>query len=300
MNRKTATTAFVLSLFVISAFSGLQAVEPAEANPYGMLLSVWKDKIAVNSPQNTTSYKVGPIPVDFTIEYLENQTAARYILNNELVYIMPNTVTTRTGEGYTYTPSTNQNTTFTVTRYIGQYSFPLQNLTEGTYNLTIQRSRCSASVIFTIDKTPPKIAIMSPQNTTYPPTGIPLNFTVNESTSWVGYSINNQANVTLTGNSALRVQGLDLLVIYANDTAGNMGKSKAIFFEVGPNPYLPSNPPPTEQPTLEPSLTASPTEPMDSLKPLPCSPIITVAFVIIATTVAVGLLVYLAKHKGVR
>jgi hypothetical protein len=69
---------------------------------------------------------------------------------------------------------------------------------------------------------------------------------------------------------------------------------------LSPSPILtpqPSNSP-TQQPTIEPSLTASPTEPMHSIPPLPYSLIITIAVVTIAAIVAAGLFVSLAKRRG--
>jgi hypothetical protein len=62
-------------------------------------------------------------------------------------------------------------------------------------------------------------------------TDVELNFIVDEPTSWIGYCLDGQANVTLTGNSALTKLPSDLhtLTIYANDTVGNMGASSINF-----------------------------------------------------------------------
>jgi hypothetical protein len=88
------------------------------------------------------------------------------------------------------------------------------------------------------DATPPTIEILSPQNIIYklrpgePPRPIPLTFTVNETTSWIGYSLDSQENVTITGNTTLTdlSYGIHSVTIYANDTAGNMGSSETIYF----------------------------------------------------------------------
>jgi hypothetical protein len=85
----------------------------------------------------------------------------------------------------------------------------------------------------TVDATPPAISILSPQNTTYPTSNVPLNFTVNETTHWTGYSFDNQANATITGNTTIPVsEGRHTLVVYANDTVGNMGASNTVWFSV--------------------------------------------------------------------
>jgi len=61
---------------------------------------------------------------------------------------------------------------------------------------------------------------------------------VSESTSWIGYSLNNQANVTIPGNTTLTslLDGVYYVVIYANDTTGNMGASSIVYFTVDTTP----------------------------------------------------------------
>ena len=87
---------------------------------------------------------------------------------------------------------------------------------------------------FPPDSTPPIISILSPENKTYDVNDISLTFTINESTSWIGYSLDGQANVTITGNTTLSglSNGSHSLIVYANDTAGNTGASEIIYFSV--------------------------------------------------------------------
>jgi hypothetical protein len=61
---------------------------------------------------------------------------------------------------------------------------------------------------------------------------VPLTFTVNEATSWMGYSLDNQANVTITGNTTLTGLASEPhnVIVYANDTYGNMGSSDKVYF----------------------------------------------------------------------
>ena len=61
-----------------------------------------------------------------------------------------------------------------------------------------------------------------------------LNFTTDEIVSWVSYSLDNQDNVTLTGNSTLTglTSGNHTIAIYANDTAGIMGVSQTVIFTI--------------------------------------------------------------------
>jgi hypothetical protein len=89
------------------------------------------------------------------------------------------------------------------------------------------------------ETTPPVIEILFPQNITYTNSSVPLTFTVHDysdysAISWIGYSLDGQSNVTVTGNATLSSlsYGRHNIVVHANDTVGNMGASYKIFFSV--------------------------------------------------------------------
>jgi hypothetical protein len=84
------------------------------------------------------------------------------------------------------------------------------------------------------DTTPPVISILSPENKTYTVNNVSLTFSVNEPTSWIGYSLDDQANVTITGSTTLNTlsEGLHRIIVYAKDTSGNSGKSETIYFSI--------------------------------------------------------------------
>lgn len=86
---------------------------------------------------------------------------------------------------------------------------------------------------------PPKITNLSVENKTYNTTAIPLSFEINETFpalgyGWIGYSIDNQANVTINGNCTLTglTEGSHTIIAYANDTYGNIGKSNTTYFSI--------------------------------------------------------------------
>jgi hypothetical protein len=93
-------------------------------------------------------------------------------------------------------------------------------------------------VYFTVDSIPPTITVQSPQNTTYKTTSVRLSFNVDEKTSWIGYSIDDEADTMLTGNATLLklAQGPHRLIIYAKDVAGNAAKTEEIHFSVDSAP----------------------------------------------------------------
>jgi multiple sugar transport system substrate-binding protein len=88
------------------------------------------------------------------------------------------------------------------------------------------------------DTTRPVITVLSPENRTYATSSVPLTFTVSECTSWMGYSLDGQANVTTSENTNLTslLDGTHYVVVYANDTSGNMGTSTTVYFTVDTAP----------------------------------------------------------------
>ena len=83
----------------------------------------------------------------------------------------------------------------------------------------------------------PTIDIILPQS--YPEyyiNPVPLNFTIDESTSWIGYSVDGQENVTITYENTTIAEvlalGLHSIILYANDSLGDMGLSAMIYFNV--------------------------------------------------------------------
>jgi hypothetical protein len=84
------------------------------------------------------------------------------------------------------------------------------------------------------------ITILSPQNATYYSNSTALTFIINEPTSWIGYSLDGQANKTIAGNIIMNVtDGPHNVIVYANDISGNMGSSQKIYFTNNKNKYLP-------------------------------------------------------------
>jgi parallel beta-helix repeat protein len=80
----------------------------------------------------------------------------------------------------------------------------------------------------------PIIEILSPQNETYSSSSVPLNFTVSETTSWIGYCLDGKSNTTINGNATLSdlPDGTHDLVIYIHDSYGNPEASARIYFAV--------------------------------------------------------------------
>lgn len=86
----------------------------------------------------------------------------------------------------------------------------------------------------TVYGTPPEITILSPENTTYTTSSVPLTFVIKEETSWIGYSLDNKENMTIVGNITLTGlhAGEHSIIIYANYSSGDMGSSDKVYFTI--------------------------------------------------------------------
>ena len=134
----------------------------------------------------------------------------------------------------------------------GNYYVWIENYAWSRYDILGTYITVNYYTVKLLDTTPPEIFIISPQNTTYTTSSIPLTFTINEPVSWIGYSLDENANVTITANVTLTglAEGSHTIIVYAQDTSGNMGVSNKVYFTVRipkqPNanfiwsPYLPS------------------------------------------------------------
>ena len=86
----------------------------------------------------------------------------------------------------------------------------------------------------TIETTSPEVKLLAKSNQTYNQSSVEFMFTVNKPFNWIGYSLDSEKNITVTGNFTLRelTNGLHNLTVYANDTFGNTGASETIRFTV--------------------------------------------------------------------
>jgi parallel beta-helix repeat protein len=90
---------------------------------------------------------------------------------------------------------------------------------------------------------PPAISIISPENKTYNVNSISLSFTVSESTVWIKYSLDGQANVTITEDITLTEldNGEHSITVYAQDTDEQIGTSGTIYFTIAEGSETPQS-----------------------------------------------------------
>jgi hypothetical protein len=92
----------------------------------------------------------------------------------------------------------------------------------------------SSTVHFTKDVMAPKITVTSPTNRTYTNPDVELDFTVNEATSEIQYSLDGAENQTTTNSVTLKglPNGEHNLTFYATDLAGNAASPQTINFTI--------------------------------------------------------------------
>jgi hypothetical protein len=88
------------------------------------------------------------------------------------------------------------------------------------------------------DVKPPSIAISTPRNATYGANHVALSIAINENPFWMGYCLDEQDIVTVSGNTMITdlSDGTHSLTVYANDSVGNMGQSKTVCFTIDTRP----------------------------------------------------------------
>jgi len=246
-------TALVLALAIAVIFSmvaGAQLSSLAKAN---IMIGFVRPNITILSPFDGT-----------------------YNINNLSLSVNFTAITTGLYDGgpryentrmFTYTLDGKESHNITITRqYIGRNpgsdvffegEESLNDLNEGLHNLTVRgvflysyythpdlyniTAESESTVFFRVDTVPQNITILKPENTTYTPSEVPLLCFLDEPALWVGYSLDGQENVTVTGNVTLPDVSLGQhnLTVFASDAFGNYANSKTINFNVtAPFPTL--------------------------------------------------------------
>lgn len=285
MRKSAATNAFALA-FLVAMFLAVSEVQFAKANP---IISVYRNVsppegtqapiVAIHTPINGSSY---PKKITLTFEVIVPQTNGDKSVDSTKVYYKASwdakeiTVSEGRFGSFSIDLSDAPGGNLSVTIYavgVGiiktEEEFREENGVIWSYNYYDRFGLTSYSTVsFSKDLVPPRITLRSPQNATYASPDVKLEFTVNEGVSQILYSLDNERNQTIAGNTTLTglTNGEHCVTLHVADLAGNAASSKTLFFNV--------------------------TAP----EPIPIVPI-ALAAVISFILVCVGLLVYFKKRK---
>ncbi len=109
--------------------------------------------------------------------------------------------------------------------------------TERIRTVTVDKST-ALTAMFRPEDTSLKISVLFPENKTYATTDIPLEITVNRIFFGTSYSLDEQENVTIIGNTTLTglSEGPHTIIVYIEDTPGNISASNIVHFTVDTTP----------------------------------------------------------------
>ena len=259
MENKPLLTAAFLSMLLLTAVAVIQTVNLAWANPF--LYHEWGSPpygtnppaILISSPNNNSLHAADSVTFAFNVSIRESKNTGypqAVPMLTEVYYEADwqegNTSVYRVDMStpyYEHIADISHNKTLTGIPD-GNHNITIVSAAEGAYGVGLTSYYFSigntASVFFTIDTTPPTIAVLSPENKTYTTSRLLLNFTVNEAVSQINYSLDGTENVTTAGNITLTdlPNGDHNITIYATDEAGNVGISETISFSVAvPEPF---------------------------------------------------------------
>jgi hypothetical protein len=247
MSHKKLSAIIAISTVLVMIVAEAQIASLVSANPTWLYVSVI-------SPENKT-YNTNSVPLIFVLGEGGEVSWTGYSLDNqEAVTVSGNST--------------------------------LKGLADGSHSIIVyandsfglmEKSKTVNFAVY-IDAIPPIVEVLSPEDTVYNATSLPLNFTINEPASWIAYTLDNQDNTTIDGNITLSglTEGTHSVTVFANDTVGNIGASQTINFSILPSPT----------PTPEPEQQA----------PFPTILALTASGVFIAV-VGLGSLVYFKKRK---
>lgn len=300
--QKQRFTAALLSTLLIIAVAGTLFVNFVAANfvppPHAPPL-----KITVQLPENKV-YTENSIPVAFTIQrsyqvttetfrgsfYMEGEPRmCTYFLDGKETTFWPSRVSADS-DSYSYKATLSG---------LSEGSHILGILVEYDYVFTlpygtdISPTSGSSGAVFTVNAAAPRVSVLSLKpSKTYNVTTLPLDFSVSEPTAWLGYSLDGETAIAITGNTTLThlSEGTHTIVVQAEDTAGSTGSSAPVAFKVETQPQ--ETPPELQPSNPEPSETLLPSE------LFPATWVIAAVVIAAVALVGAGLLVYFKKRRG--
>ena len=263
MNKKKIITSAFISIFLlISSVDGIQFVNLARADAttfsnisLGTILPDSNTKppvVSIFAPENHTVYSTNTISLSVNVSVGESSTDYKYI--DEVYY----TTDWQINNTYIYESEPTKNVYSTEPTQFST-SLNLTGIPDGNHSLVVYAKERGAypshyeykppvvysyfylfeidgfsTVFLTVDTTAPRITVLSLEKQTVYTSNVPLNFTVNELTAQIKYSLDGQENAIIAGNETLTdlPYGEHNIRIFATDEAGNTGTSETITFTV--------------------------------------------------------------------
>jgi len=243
--KKTAIALSFVLLMLLAAMAEPQFINLGSANP-GFYLYPHSPQtiILVQSPENNTTHNANSINVNLTLDVSTWALAMEGLLN-------PNYSFSSSAICYLDSDSVWEKTVNSA--QVFNFSVPLAGLSEGPHKIVVNATATgqhyswepkwglydtpvldsSGIIYFTVDTVAPRLSILSLENRTYFSPSVDLNFTVNDATSQVTYSLDQKENVTISENTQVvgLANGDHNMTVYAMDEAGNVA-SQTVYFKI--------------------------------------------------------------------
>jgi hypothetical protein len=253
VKKKALLTIAFLSVLLLSAVAGTQFADLGQANPY-RYIDKWGPPpadaipliISLSSPEKKATYNVNDVTVAFTVT-TQGTSVSTSNIHFAASWLQDNVTIPTQG----LHNSASYNETFHDMPN-GNYSIVIIAIGSGSYvdptridyfdGTRYHFEMTTMSIInFTI-ATPLEVSVLSPKNETYGSSEVPLNLAVDKSFVKISYALDYQDNITINGNATLTglTNGAHNLRVYALDTAGNVGSSETVTFNVDAPEPLPT------------------------------------------------------------
>jgi hypothetical protein len=240
--KKTVLVVFIITTILL-AILGFHLIGLSEANFSPMPVH---STINVFSPQNGTYY-TNSFVLNFSVVEDQIGNSVRYSLDGG------NFGTVTHFRIVSEEPITEDSfgKQYNLTSYTIMCDQEFNDLPDGNHSLTVENGyvdplyghfyeNSEVTICLNIDTSTPKIENLSLRNATFSINDIPINFTVSKTVSWIGFTLDNHANITISGCNITLTglsEGSHKLVIYANDTVGRMGSQTVYFSVAKPEPF---------------------------------------------------------------
>jgi hypothetical protein len=255
----------ILTTILLLTIAETQLSNQANANPYRYVPHVTNVPppagtqapiISIHTPQNGSSYPRNVIPLTFDVIIPHTNGEKSIGRISELYY----EASWESKEIQIIDRPFYENSSFSIDLYIssgGNLSFTVYAVVSGSYETKTELTdferhqyfdqfemNSSSTVTFTQDFLPPKITVLSPQNTSYEASEVELDLTANEALSQIQYSLDGNKNQTTTGKMTLTgvTNGAHNITVYASDLAGNEAFPETISFSVKKQEPFPTAP----------------------------------------------------------
>lgn len=90
------------------------------------------------------------------------------------------------------------------------------------------------TAVYELQNVPMDVSVVSPKNITYTTDEVPLQFNTNQNFTASSYSLDNQENITISGNTTLTelTNGLHTITLFVEDEQANITASETVHFTV--------------------------------------------------------------------